>query len=185
MTHKTLDITVTSADVLKNANFFTRMRVYTVVCLVDATVSRQTTPVDENGGARPFWNCPMRFQVEEAKLHQNSAMLVFQLRSHGRFRDTDIGSLYVPIKELFDGACDVKFHRQVALAVSSRSGKPKGVLYLSCVLGSANSGEDATGRPLPSAPYPPEDGCFRADPAPSAPYIREGSEIFLQILMGD
>ncbi|KAG5524449.1 hypothetical protein RHGRI_031193 [Rhododendron griersonianum] len=75
----------------------------------------------------------MRFEVERSKLERNSAVMVFQLRHSRTIGDKDTGSVYIPVKELFDGAAGTKRSRPVAYLVSSRSGKPKGVVYLSFV----------------------------------------------------
>ncbi|KAG5541506.1 hypothetical protein RHGRI_021361 [Rhododendron griersonianum] len=129
-----LEISVVSADVFKKPKFFNRPRAYVVVTLAgDSVVSRQRTPVDERNGGKPHWNFTMRFEVERSKLQRNSAVLVFQLRRRRTIGDKDIGSVYVPVKELFDDAGGTDCSRAVAFPVSSRSGKPKGVVYLSYV----------------------------------------------------
>ncbi|KAI8548031.1 hypothetical protein RHMOL_Rhmol07G0241200 [Rhododendron molle] len=132
-----LEISVVSADVLKKPKFFNRPHAYVVVTLALAgdSVSRQRTPVDEHNGGKPHWNFTMRFEVERSKLQRNSAVLVFQLRRRRTFGDKDIGSVYIPVKELFDGDAGTNRSRSVAFLVSSRSGKPKGVVYLSYVFG--------------------------------------------------
>ncbi|KAF7138057.1 hypothetical protein RHSIM_Rhsim07G0186500 [Rhododendron simsii] len=130
-----LEISVVSADVLKKPKFFNRPRAYVVVTLAGDSVSRQRTPVDERNGGKPHWNFTMWFEVEQSKLQRNSAVLVFQLRRRRTIGDKDIGSVYVPVKELFDVAGGMNRSRPVAFPVSSRSGKPKGVVYLSYVFG--------------------------------------------------
>ncbi|XP_058224223.1 uncharacterized protein LOC131333619 [Rhododendron vialii] len=135
MTSIPLEISVVSADVLKKPKFFNRPRAYIVVTLAGDSVSRQRTPVDDRNGGKPHWNFTMRFEVERLKLQRNSAVLVFQLRRRRTIGDKDIGSVYVPVKELFDGAGGTNCSRPVAFPVSSRSGKPKGVVYLSYMFG--------------------------------------------------
>lgn len=218
MAYIPLKITVISADVLQKPTFFNKPRAYAVIYLTGDSVSRQTTPVDERGGAKPHWDFTLTFQVDQSDLQRNSAVLVLQLCRYRTFGDKDIGSIYVPVKELFENAGGINRELPVAFPVSSKSGKPKGVVYLSYVFGEAldhlspnnyvstilsrdsrisrfpyNSehkihtsfsettyvgGERVIGYPPPSAPpcpepsapYLPIDGCFPANPTPSAPY---------------
>lgn len=157
MTSIPLEISVVSADVLKKPTFFNKPHAYVVITLAGNSVSRQRTPVDERNGEKPYWNFTMRFEVERSKLQRNSAVLVFQLCRRRIIGDKDIGLVYVPVKELFDGAGGVNRSRPVAFSVSSRSGKPKGVVYLSYVFGKCTSALEQRDRLVegvlvPSAP---------------------------------
>ena len=192
--HIPLEITLISADVLKNPNLFTRPCIYAVVTLLADSVSRQRTPADDHGGAKPLWNFPISFEIRELNLRHNSAAIVLHLclrRTLGG--DKDIGSIYVPVKELFDDAGGRNRRRTVAFAMNSRSGKPKGVVYLSYEFGETKcervgmrekDGErvvvpSAPPCPPPSAPCLAVDGYFPAGPTPSAPYMQEDTDFFL------
>lgn len=126
-----VEITIKSARVLKRVNFFDRRRIYIVVSLIGSnSFSKQTTNVDLRNGSKPCWWFKMKFHVEESKIHANSCMLVFQVRCSKPFGDKDIGYLYVPVRELFEGLGGEKYCRDVAYTVTTSSGKPKGILYL-------------------------------------------------------
>ncbi|KAM7469671.1 hypothetical protein LguiA_007854 [Lonicera macranthoides] len=151
------------------------MRLYAVVSLIgDPPLTRRKTHVDKTGGRRPHWNTTVEFRIPEHKLRQNCLMLVFQLRCQRTLGgDKDVGCLYVPVKELFDGdsSGSLNFPRSVAIPVNSKSGNTKGVLYLSYVFG--ESDDMAVSVCAPSAPPYLEaaEGYFPAIiPAASAPY---------------
>lgn len=149
-----LTITLTSAHAFKNINLFAKMRLYAVVSLIgDPPLTRRKTPVDKTGGRKPHWDTTVEFRIPEHKLHQNSLMLVFQVRCQRTLRgDKDVGCLYVPVKELFDGVCTGgrNFPQSVAIPVNSKSGNTKGVLYLSYMFG--ESDDLAVSGCAPSAP---------------------------------
>ncbi|GFY91929.1 hypothetical protein Acr_08g0003250 [Actinidia rufa] len=169
--HIPLEITLISADVFKKPNLFTRPRIYAVVSLLADSDSRQRTPADEHGGAKPFWNFPISIEIRESNLRHNSVGIILHLcqrRTLGGVKN--IGSIYVPVKELLDYAGGRNLRRTVAFEMNSRSGKPKGVLYLSYLFGETicelvgmreKGGERVV---VPSAPPcpPPSAPCLAA-----------------------
>lgn len=169
-----LEITIKFADIFKNVNFFDRKRIYTRVSLKGShQISTQKTHVDEHNGSKPFWCFKMKFEVEESKMHENSCTLEFQVRCSKTLGDKDIGFIDLPVKKLFDGG--QKYPTDVACAVATRSGKLKGVLYLTYKFG-----EIIRFGPVPSAPpYSLLEGGFPAGTTPVAPsappYIGEDS----------
>lgn len=174
-----LEIIVKSAEVFKNVNFFSRMHLYTTVCLLgdSSTPKKKRTSVDEHSGAHPFWWFPFTFQIDESKLLQNKLMLLFQVGCKRNLGDKNIGILTVPIKDLYDSTGNQKHPSNVAYSInSSSSEKPRGVLYLSYMFHGKNetkcidqsqsySVQSSVNHALPLAPV----ACPR--PIPSAPYI--------------
>ncbi|KAE9458987.1 hypothetical protein C3L33_09101, partial [Rhododendron williamsianum] len=59
MEYRPLEITVMSADDLRNVNMITKMDVYVVVSI--PTAKRQRTHVDKSGGRSPSWNHRLTF----------------------------------------------------------------------------------------------------------------------------
>lgn len=173
-----LDITIKSACILKRVNFFDRRRIYIVVSLIGSnSFSKQRTNIDLRNGSKPCWWFKMKFHLEESKIHANSCMLVFQVRCSKPFGDKDIGYLYVPVRELFQGLGGEKCRRDVAYTVTTSSGKPKGILYLSYefrenILVTRPDKEIIRVLPPPSAP-PSQGFSTGTTLAPSAPPYEE------------
>ncbi|XP_052204661.1 protein SRC2 homolog [Diospyros lotus] len=130
-----LDITVISADDLKNVNLISKMSVYVLVSMSGDPRTKRRTPVDKNCGKNPKWNDRMSFAVDEASLslHPNLCIL-FQIRSDRPLGDRDIGEVSVPIRELLDNN-DPASDRLVEYQVRTPSGKPKGTLKFSYKFG--------------------------------------------------
>ncbi|KAK9086459.1 hypothetical protein Syun_028853 [Stephania yunnanensis] len=139
MEHKPLDITVLSANDLKNVNFFTTMDVYVITIIGGDPRTTQRTAVAKGGGRNPTWNFPMRFTVVGEKPHQrryssnynNHIMLTFEIRSKRFLGDRDIGEVHVPVEDLLVNAGDPKHINFVSYEVRRRSGISKGVLNFS------------------------------------------------------
>lgn len=172
-----LEITIKSACVLKRVNFLDRRRIYIVVSLIGSnSFSKQRTNVDLRNGSKPCWGFKMKFEVEESKMHANSCMLVFQVRCSKPLGDKDIGYLYVPVRELFQG---VRGQRDVAYTVTTSSGKPKGILYFKYEFGQnimvKRSVDKDIIRVLPPPSAPPLQGFSPATTClvPSAPPYNE------------
>ncbi|KAL8527984.1 hypothetical protein ACS0TY_005700 [Phlomoides rotata] len=149
------------------------MRLYAVAAVEtsSSSSSSQRTMVDMHGGAQPFWWIPMNFQIDKSKLRDDRIMdtkLVLCIKcSRSKllcFNKTVIGKVHLPVKSLLD---DYRLNSQgncpkhAAFMVQSRSGKPRGVIYLTYFF----DGDDAnTSWPplsppvvVPSAPPLPEN----------------------------
>lgn len=176
MEYRPLDITVISAENLKDVNLISKMDVYVEVSMGGNPVGKRKTHVDKDGGKNPEWNQRLKFDVGVDVLAANPALpLLFKIRSDRPLGDKDIGDVSVPIKELLlaaDGG-----ERVVEYQVRTPSGKPKGTLKFSYKFGdkltapaepppahvgklkSKNTGGEAVtaypAHPGPSATYPP------------------------------
>lgn len=169
-----LEITIKSACILKSVNFLCRRRIYIVVSLIGSnnSFSKQKTNIDTHNGSKPFWWYKMKFHVERSKIHANSCMLVFQVRCSKTLGDKDIGYLYIPVRELFEGDGGA---RDVAYTVTTASGKPKGILYMKYEFGEnimIKRIDKEISRVLPPPSAPPLEGFWAGTTsslAPSAP----------------
>ncbi|GFY94874.1 hypothetical protein Acr_10g0002590 [Actinidia rufa] len=150
MEYRQLDITVISAENLKDVNLISEMDVYVEVSIGGDPIGKRKTHVDKQGGKSPKWNHHLKFAVDV--LAANSALhLYFRIRSDRHLGDKDIGDVTVPIKELLDAApAATDGERVVEYPAHTPSGKPKGTLKFSYKLG------DKLAAPAgPSAAYPP------------------------------
>jgi len=102
MEYRPLDITVISAEGIKDVTLFSKMNVYVVVSIAGYPKSKKTTIVDKDCGTHPKWNHHMNFVIDEPYLTKHGLSLHFQLmadRSIGW--DKEVGEVTVPIDELF------------------------------------------------------------------------------------
>ncbi|XP_009589618.1 protein SRC2 homolog [Nicotiana tomentosiformis] len=101
MEWRPFDITVLSADGIKNVNLFYPMDVYVEVSIFGYAKNKKKSFVDKKGGTCPRWNYPMKFTLDEPSLTKPDLSLFFRLRSNRFFGDKDIGIVTIPIQELF------------------------------------------------------------------------------------
>ncbi|KAI8555725.1 hypothetical protein RHMOL_Rhmol05G0197200 [Rhododendron molle] len=181
MEYRPLDITVISAENLKDVNLISKMDVYVVVSIADDPSTKRKTRVDKDGGKSPKWKDRLNFAVDAAALARNPGLpLVFRLRSERPLGDKDIGEVAVPMKELLDRA-DGGAEHVVEYQVRTPSGKLKGTLKFSYKFGdklaapvapayappakSKNSNEPVTA-------YPAHAGASTAYPPPPQGYAQ-------------
>uniref|UniRef100_A0A7C8YHT3 C2 domain-containing protein n=1 Tax=Opuntia streptacantha TaxID=393608 RepID=A0A7C8YHT3_OPUST len=142
MEYRSLELTILSADDLKNVDFFGKMNVYVAVSVLDwagdpnyrmKRSPKQKTPIDKEGHKNPTWNFPIKFAISEVAIRHNRLSLLFQILSRRIFPcDKLIGEVYVPLSKLL-----ASFNRDsnkptvVSYQVSKPSGKAKGVLNFS------------------------------------------------------
>uniref|UniRef100_A0A2P2LBB3 WW domain-binding protein 2-like n=1 Tax=Rhizophora mucronata TaxID=61149 RepID=A0A2P2LBB3_RHIMU len=197
MESRLLEISVVSANDLKDVNLFTTMDFYAVVSIKadSCTTQKKKTHVHKDCGPNPTWNFIMEFTVDEAALQQNRLTLKFEIKSDRSFGDKEIGEVHVPIKDLLDSAAagDGKEHKNVSYSVRTASGKAKGTLNISYKFGDKYNAPPPAekakkvqepimaypaGAGYPgssSAPYPPPGGYAAPPPPPGAyPYPPPG-----------
>ncbi|XP_042047535.1 protein SRC2 homolog isoform X2 [Salvia splendens] len=134
MEYRRLNITVQSAQGLKDVNHFSKMSVYVEVSIAGYPQSWQRTPVDKNSGTSPKWNHRMEFVVDEPYLTKPGLSLLFQIRTWSTFGpDKDVGAVTVPIHDL--DSSSTAADRIVEYQVITPSGKPKGTLKFSYKFG--------------------------------------------------
>lgn len=143
MEYRPIEITLISAKDLKDVNLLSKMDVYAVVTINGDPQTKQKTPVDKDCGSNPKWNHTMKFTVDDAIANQNRLNFVIRLVSDRKLGDRDIGEVVVPVKELLEGKDKVYDY-----SVRTGSGRPKGILNLSCKIGEKFSVPVA-------APHPP------------------------------
>ncbi|KAL3538128.1 hypothetical protein ACH5RR_001494 [Cinchona calisaya] len=187
MEYYPLDITLISAEGLKDVNIFSKMDVYAVVTILGYPKNKQKTPLDKNGGTNPKWNHHMKFNIDQHSLNNPGISLLIQLKSDRSLgSDRDIGEVNIPIPELFNGggaSTNDSGERVVEYEVRTSSGKPKGTLKFSYKLGEKfaqqvkeakkkNVDEPVTAYPAPphhntgaSIAYPPYQGMGYAMPS--------------------
>ncbi|KAL0357317.1 UNVERIFIED_CONTAM: protein SRC2 [Sesamum calycinum] len=130
MEYRPLNITVVSAEDLKDVKVFSKMDVYTEVSIAGYPLSKKKTFVDKNSGTNPKWNHRMEFIVDEPYLTKPGLSLLFEIKAESTFSGhKDIGSVTVPIYELYQP--DATEDKVVEYQVHTRSGKPKGTLKFS------------------------------------------------------
>ncbi|GLT47624.1 hypothetical protein SLA2020_213090 [Shorea laevis] len=135
MEYRPLDITLISAQDLKDVNHLFRMNVYAVVNINGDARTEQKTLPHRHCGPNPKWDCTMKFAVGEAAANQDGLNLVIRLVSDrhnhglvpGLVHDKDIGEVVVSINELLASEERV-FDRNVTL-------QPQGTLNLRFEIG--------------------------------------------------
>ncbi|KAF5957578.1 hypothetical protein HYC85_004803 [Camellia sinensis] len=190
MEYRPLDITVISAEDLKDVNLISKMDVYVVVSLPNDPKSTRQTPVDKDGGKSPKWNHRISLSLPTSSL--SSLSLLFNIISKRPLGNRPIGHITLPLSQLLDSdsdshsaAADDGSERVVEYQVKTPSGKPKGTLKFSYKFGesftvdpaeavkSKNVDEPVTAYPAHPAAYaPPPPGVGYAPPPPgmAAPY---------------
>ncbi|KAM7469666.1 hypothetical protein LguiA_007849 [Lonicera macranthoides] len=137
MEYRPLDITVISAEGIRNVNMFMKMDVYVVVSVTGDYKIKKRTHVDKHGGINPRWSHRLKFTLPESIVAHQS--LLFQIKSDRAFGDKDIGLVSVPIRELLESSTTVNsdsgVEQIVDYQVRTMSGKSKGALRFSYKFG--------------------------------------------------
>ncbi|XP_057502696.1 protein SRC2 homolog [Actinidia eriantha] len=166
MEFRSLDITVISAEDLKNVNLFCRMAVYAVVS-VEKTKCK--THADREGGKNPRWSHRVKFSVDTAAAARNpNLVLIFKLRSENLFfGHRDVGKVVIPVANLLapiatapsssSSFSPTNREQVVDYQVRTPAGKPKGTLKFAYKFGDKpKTGESAPlPTPTPKATAPP------------------------------
>ncbi|CAO2034284.1 unnamed protein product [Urochloa humidicola] len=104
MAYRELELTLLSAQGLKNVNLITRMDVYAVVTISGDPLKRQCTPADPSGGRNPCWNATLRFAVPPTAAEAAGACLHVLLRAERVLGDRDVGEVVIPLADLLAAA---------------------------------------------------------------------------------
>ncbi|XAR52618.1 hypothetical protein NMG60_11020773 [Bertholletia excelsa] len=173
MEYRPLEITVISADDLKDVNMLTKMDVYVVVSIANDPRTKRRTRVDKDGGKNPRWNDRLSFSVDQSALaRQPNLCLVLTIRSERPLGDKDIGEVTIPINELLaSNPTDDAPERIVDYQVRTASGKPKGTLRFSYkfrekITAATNHAAVSKGGEEPVTAYPPAYAAASASYAP-------------------
>lgn len=136
MEQRTLEVTLISAEGLKDVNRLGKVRTF-AVAWVDPS-ARQSTGVDKEGGTNPAWNETLSFTVPEASFHHPSARLTVEINHKGNLcGNTVLGTAHVPLAELLNDTYTNRNSGKTLFSYQVRrpSGRPQGSLNLSVRLG--------------------------------------------------
>jgi len=93
MQKRELEVTVASAQDLKNVRVLWKMTPYAVVW-VEPNIEVHT-PIAHKGGVNPTWNALLKLIVDQQILNQPNAKLHIDIYNHGNFSKTLVGSCSV------------------------------------------------------------------------------------------
>jgi hypothetical protein len=130
-----LEVTIISAQDLKNVSTFGKMSPYAEVWIHPSR--KVATPVHTHGGTDPSWNALLRLVCEESLIEQGSGVLHIEILNHGTLSSKEIGLVSVPLSQVIPR--DDKNSSQAkttSLQVQKPSGGFHGILHLSVKLGS-------------------------------------------------
>jgi Ca2+-dependent lipid-binding protein len=98
MEQRELEVTIISAQDLKNVSTFGKMTPYAVAWVYSNM--KVSTPIDPKGSVNPTWNAPLKLIVEQQILEQPNATLNVDIYSYGSFSNKHVGSCSVPLSHL-------------------------------------------------------------------------------------
>ncbi|EPS59428.1 hypothetical protein M569_15381 [Genlisea aurea] len=151
--YRPLKINLISAEGLKDVKLIGKMDLYAEVSLAGYPQSNKKSYVDKNSGPNPKWNFKTEFVVDEPYLTKPGLTLLVQIMDEGTFNDKVVGSVSVPVHELFRGG-DSHEDRVVEYQVHTQSGKPKGTLKFSYRFGEKFSQPKIEAANQPQTAYP-------------------------------
>ncbi|KAH7425382.1 hypothetical protein KP509_11G051400 [Ceratopteris richardii] len=168
MEYRKVDVTVVSAENVKRAHLFRKIRTYAVVWVEKK--NRCRTRVDENGNTNPSWNDSLSLSVPESLFrHPGSYLHVEMYRTRSVLGDKFLSMASIPLLELLqkpDGKEIMMYE------LRRRSGKRRGAVRLSVRVGERTE-IASTGYPAPPAadlseivtayPVDPQKPCYAQD----------------------
>ncbi|KAH7425384.1 hypothetical protein KP509_11G051600 [Ceratopteris richardii] len=126
-----VDVTVVSAENVKEASSFVQIRTYAVVWFEQR--NRMKTRVDEHGNTNPSWNECLSFSVPESILDDPASSLNIEIyRTRSVLGHKVINMASIPVSELLkkpDGKQTLMYE------LIRRSGKTKGAVRFSVRVG--------------------------------------------------
>ncbi|KAL1195379.1 SRC2-like protein [Cardamine amara subsp. amara] len=186
---RSLDLTIISAEDLKDIQLIGKQDLYAVVSINGDARTKQKTKVDKDCGTKPKWKHQMKLTVDDAAARENRLTLVFEIVADRPIAgDKPVGEVSVPVKELLDQN-KTDEEKTVTYAVRIPNGKPKGSLKFSFKFGEKYTygSSSAPQAPVPAAmdhktmdqpvtAYPPEHGAPSAYPAGPSGYPPPGHD---------
>ncbi|CAE5956937.1 unnamed protein product [Arabidopsis arenosa] len=187
---RSLDLTIISAEDLKDIQLIGKQDLYAVVSINGDARTKQKTKVDKDCGTKPKWKHQMKLTVDDAAARENRLTLVFEIVADRPIAgDKPVGEVSVPVKELLDQNKGDE-EKTVTYAVRLPNGKAKGSLKFSFKFGDKYTfgSSSAPHAPVPLAmdhktmdqpvtAYPPGQGAPSAYPAgPSSGYPPPGHD---------
>lgn len=135
MEYRTLEIKMISAKDVKDVTpFFYKLMVFAVVSITGDPLNPQieNTDADEYGKRNPRWNRSLKFTFKESLANQDRLFLKIHLGAMLSIPNKLIGTVNIPLKELFDNPAGHRLSCQVRKINSEES---RGTLNLSYRLG--------------------------------------------------
>ncbi|CDY66029.1 BnaA06g37790D [Brassica napus] len=144
-----LDLTIISAEDLKDIQLIGKQDLYAVVSINRDARTKQKTKVDKDCGTKPKWRHQIKLTVDDAAANENRLTLVIEIVADRPIAgDKPVGEVSVPVKELLDQ--NEEEEKTVTYAVRLPNGKTKGSLKFSFKFG-----EKYTFGGASSAPHAP------------------------------
>ncbi|CAH8356056.1 unnamed protein product [Eruca vesicaria subsp. sativa] len=183
-----LDLTIISAEDLKDIQLIGKQDLYAVVSINRDARTNQKTKVDKDCGTKPKWRHQMKLTVDDSAARENRLTLVIEIVADRPIAgDKPVGEVSVPVKELLDQnkTGDDEEEKTVTYAVKLPNGKAKGSLKFSFKFGEKYTFGNAPHAPGPLAmerksmdqpvtAYPPGQGAPVA--YPPGPYPPPGHD---------
>uniref|UniRef100_A0A1J3E8T5 C2 domain-containing protein n=1 Tax=Noccaea caerulescens TaxID=107243 RepID=A0A1J3E8T5_NOCCA len=177
-----LDLTIISAEDLKDIQLIGKQDLYAVVSINGDERTKQKTKVDKDCGTKPKWKHQMKLTVDDSAARDNRLSLVIQIVANRPIAgDKPVGEVTVPVKELLDQNKTGDEEKAVTYAVRLPNGKAKGSLKFSFKFGEkytygSSSAPHAPGPTAvehktmdqPVTAHPPGQGAPSAYPPPGA-----------------
>nr|ABN09103.1 C2 [Medicago truncatula] len=135
MEYRTLEIKMISAKDVKDVTpFFQKLKVFAYVSIKGDPLNPQTEVTDADGYNKrnPEWNSSLKFTFKESLANQDRLFLKIHLGAKLNFPNKLIGTVNIPLKELFDNPAGHQLSYQVRKINSEKS---RGTLNLSYKLG--------------------------------------------------
>ncbi|XP_038718200.1 uncharacterized protein LOC120011208 [Tripterygium wilfordii] len=133
-----VEITLVSANDLKDVRRFSEMDVYAVVSILGdpGKEQKQKTPVHQECGSHPKWNYTMHFVFSEAAATQNQLTLEIKIKTlRTLLSSKKVVTVHVPIKKLFDEKTEENAAKFVTYNIMNPNGKSEGTLNFSYKFG--------------------------------------------------
>ncbi|KAD5317818.1 hypothetical protein R6Q59_033140 [Mikania micrantha] len=99
-----LELTINSANDLRDVRRIFKMKVYAKVVIGGNQEMEKRTPVDKHGRTNPAWNYTMKYSIGEPWLQHHGTMLVIKLYCKRKLGDRYVGEVHQSLKQLFDHA---------------------------------------------------------------------------------
>ncbi|KAJ9548836.1 hypothetical protein OSB04_021379 [Centaurea solstitialis] len=141
---RNLELTLNSANDLREVRRFFKMKVYAKVYIGGNKTMEKRTPVDKHGQTNPAWNYTMNYAIGESWVEHHGTMLVIKLYCKRKLGDRYIGEVHRSLKELYDYAYPIGGSAVVRFPVQLGSIASQGQLCFSYRFGDKVSIEKLT-----------------------------------------
>ncbi|XP_071722487.1 protein SRC2 homolog [Rutidosis leptorrhynchoides] len=131
---RNLELTINSANDLREVRKLFKMKVYAKVLIGGNKRTKKRTPVDRHGRRNPAWNCFMNFSIAESCLQHHGTMLVIMLYCKRKVGDRYI-EVHQSLKQLYDHATPLGGSAVVFYPVRLGSAESQGHLLFSYKFG--------------------------------------------------